>query len=144
MDRRLHVEEHEQVAQIKCLLENVAPRQQDVLNYISSATERSREEGERADGDVATHGANEDDNVGSVVADRPNDGQRSADYSATNRESAILLIETLRKLAIPVGQPGSQTEHLHFLRGLVARTDVTQVIQLAAFRRPAEQQRVTE
>src|SRR4051812_47017443 len=110
MNRGLHVEKHEQIAQVKRLLEDIARRQQDVLNHISSATKRGCEEGERADGDVATHGADEDDDVCRVVSHRPNDRQRSADDSAANREIAVFLVETLRELAIPVGEPRSKTE----------------------------------
>src|SRR5689334_9335397 len=144
MDGRLHVEENEQVAQVKRLLEHVARRQQDVLNYISPPTERSREEGERANGNVSTHSADEDNDVRSVVTHGADDRQRSADYCTTHGELAIFLVKSLRQLAIPVSEPGGETEHLHFLRRLVARADVTQIIQLSAFWRPPEEEGIAE
>ena len=46
--------------------------------------------------------------------------------------------------AIALGEPAGEPEHLDFLRRLVARADVAQVVELPALGRPAEEQGVLQ
>ena len=57
-----------------------------------------------------------------------------------HRELAVLVVESVARARVALGEPAGEPEHLHFLRGLVARADVAQVVELPALGRPAEEQ----
>ena len=52
-DRRLHLEEVEQVFQVEALLVDVARAEQQALDQVAAARERGGEEGQRAERDRA-------------------------------------------------------------------------------------------
>src|SRR5204863_9363915 len=66
-DRRLHLEEDEQILQVETLLVDVARREEKSLDEVAAARECRGEEGERPERDRAGDGAEEDRDVGTVV-----------------------------------------------------------------------------
>ena len=139
-DRRLHLEEEEQVAQVEPLLVDGARSEQEPLDEIAPAGERRREKRERAERDGTRHSARNDDDVRSVIPGGPKKRQRRADEGFTRRELAVLAIPPLGQHAIPLGEPPGETKQLHFLRRVGARTDPTQIVQLTSLGRPSVEQ----
>src|SRR6202049_1699705 len=119
LDRRPHLEEHKQVSEVQRLLGDVTRGEQNVLNDIAAAPERRSEECQSPDSDVAFDGADQNDDVRGVITDRAQYREQCTDDSAPDREVSVLLIESLREIAVSLRQPGRETEHLNFLRGLV-------------------------
>jgi hypothetical protein len=68
VDRRPHLEEDKEISQIQALLVDVAGRKQQLLDQIATAAEGGGEEGECPEGDRAGDGAQEDRDIGAVVA----------------------------------------------------------------------------
>ena len=67
-----------------------------------------------------------------------------ADERLPNRERAVLGVEAVGERSVSIDEPGREAEELHLLGRPVARADVANVVELAALRRPAKEQRVRE
>ena len=143
-DRRLHLEEHEQILEVQTLLVDVAGREQEALDEVAAACERRREKGQRAERDRTRRGADEDRDVRAVVAERPDEREQGADDPLPDAEPPVLLVVALGERGVSVGEPAGEPEHLHLFRRLVARPDIAQVVELAALGCTAEEQGVRQ
>ena len=80
--------------------------------------------------------------VRAVVAERAEEREQRADDRASGSRAPGSPRRTLARARYRSVSQRREAEHLDFLRRLVARADVAEVVQLAPLRRPAEEQRV--
>ena len=97
--------------------------------------ERSREESQVADRELARQRAPRDIGIGEIVADRADRGEQAAPSGAPQGEPAVGRIEVGGKPPIPVDQEAVEAEDLHFLGGLDACRGLPEIVELAPFRR---------
>ena len=72
--------------------------------------------------------------------DRADQGEERGDDRAANRQLAVGLVELVRKLGVLPYQIVGKAKELHFLGGDIARAYVAQVVELASFLSPGEEQ----
>ena len=149
-DPGLEIEEGEQILQIERLLEELGQRQQKPLDQVPALPEGSGEKGQHAKGKgpggrlMPGHGEIDDRDIRPVVPERADQGEQRGDHRAANRQLAVRLVELVRKLGVLPYQIVGEAKELHFLGGDVARADVAQVVELASFLGPGEEQRVAQ
>src|SRR5262249_37265141 len=67
-DRRLHLEEVEEVFQVERLLRDLASANQQRVYPVGAARKRAGQKGQRADADRPTHGAYQDNRIRAIIA----------------------------------------------------------------------------
>ena len=106
VDRRLHVEEREQVLEIEALLIDAARRHQQTLNQVAALAKRRREKGQHADRDRAGRPrAARTTTYARVVAEGADDRQRGAHERLAHRQCAVLVVEPVGQRAVARDQP---------------------------------------
>src|SRR5690606_36528133 len=108
-DRRFRLEEIEHVLQVERLLVDGAGSHQQTLDQVATAGEGGGKKGERADGDDACNGTDQDDDVGGIVPERAQDRQQRRNDPLADRELLVLLIEFVRQHPVAFYHPRRQT-----------------------------------
>src|SRR3954471_12504050 len=104
-DRRLHLEEGEEVLEVQRLLGDRAHTEEQVLNRAAAAREGAGEEGQRADGDRARNGTHQHQCIRAVIAGGAEQREKRADAGAAVREDLVLIVEEIRELLIALDEP---------------------------------------
>ena len=86
----------------------------------------------------------DDDDVRGVVADRADRGEQGGHDAPAGSQRAVSLVELPAHAVVPVHQERGQAEKLDLLCRHVAGADVAEIVELAALRRPAVQERISE
>ena len=143
-DLRLDLEERIQVVQVQRLSGDLREADQQALEQLSQAAEAAGQEGQVADGEIAADRAPGDVGIGDVVAQGSERGQQRAPERAPPRQRAVGAEELLRQLAETGDEEAVEAEDLDLFRGLHAGAHLPDVLELPAFRRPLEVERVIE
>ena len=143
-DRRLHLEELDEVRQEQRLVGDVRERGEERLDAAVRPDERSGEELQVAPAQIAVHRPEDDVRVRAVVAARADEREERARQQTAACEADVLVVELIGELRVFAGDERREPEQLQLFRCFLACSELSQVIEAPASRRLLDVERVAE
>ena len=144
-DRRLHLEERQQIGQEESLVGNARSGRKHLLQIAGGLNDGVGQVVELADVVVvAGDRAPDHKGIGAVVAKRGDHAEQTAGDQLLAREGDILLVNALGELGETVGEVIAQVEELELFGAFAAAGHLAQIIHLPLGRGLAEVLRIAE
>ena len=143
-DRRLHLEEVDEVREEERLVGDVGERGEERLNAAVGPSERSGQELQVAPAHLAVHRPEDDVRVRAVVAARADDRQKQARQQTAPCEPNVLVVELIGEPRVFAGDERREPEQLQLFRRFLARSQQSQVIELPSSGRLLDVEGVAE